>query len=161
MCVCVCVCVSLYIYMCVCVYISYEASQVALVVKNPPANAGDADSIPGFERAPGGGHDNSLQHSCLENPMDRGAWQAMVHGVTKSQTWLNRLSIAHDIAYTAYMFYIFYKLKCGFQSVTHGCPGILRSFWGSIRWELFLQHRGITCLSDLLAFTLTAQTQWW
>ena len=59
---------------------------MALVVKNPPASAGDADSVPGFERAPGGGHGNSLQHSCLENPMDRGAWRAMVHGVTKSQT---------------------------------------------------------------------------
>ena len=53
------------------------ASQVALVVKNPPANAGDvrnADLIPGLERSPGGGHGNPLQYSCLENRMDRGAW---------------------------------------------------------------------------------------
>ena len=56
------------------------------VVKNPPANAGDAGSIPGSGRSPGGGNGNPLQCSCLENSMDRGAWQATVHGVTKSQT---------------------------------------------------------------------------
>ena len=68
------------------------ASQVVLVVKHPPANAGDirdAGSIPGLGRATGGGHGNSLQYSCLENPMARGAWQAMVHGVAKSQTWMS------------------------------------------------------------------------
>ena len=56
-------------------------SQVALVVKNLPANAGDVGgmgSIPGSGRSPGGGHSNPLQYSCLENPMDRGAWQARV-----------------------------------------------------------------------------------
>ena len=49
-------------------------------------NVGDLGSIPGLERSPGGGHSNLLQYSCLENPMDRGAWQAIVHGFTKSQT---------------------------------------------------------------------------
>ena len=52
------------------------------------ANAGNVrvvGSIPGLGRSPGGGHDNPLQYSCLENPMDRGAWQATVHGVAKSQ----------------------------------------------------------------------------
>ena len=44
--------------------------------------------IPGSERFPGAGRGNPLQYSCLENPMDRGAWQVTVHGVTKSQTWL-------------------------------------------------------------------------
>jgi len=65
------------------------------VVKNPPASAGDiskTDSIPGSGRSPGGGHGNPLQYSCLEHPLDRGAWQAMVHSVTKSQTQLKRLS---------------------------------------------------------------------
>ena len=65
------------------------ASQVALVVKNPPANAGDTrdtGSIPASGRSPGGGHGNPLQHSCLEIPMDRGARRASVHGVTESQT---------------------------------------------------------------------------
>ena len=55
------------------------------VVKNPPANARDVGSIPGLGRSPGGEHGNPLQYSCLENPMDRGAWQATVHEVTKSQ----------------------------------------------------------------------------
>ena len=69
-----------------------RASQAALVVKNPPANAGDVrdvSSIPGLGRSPGGGHGNPLQYSCLENPMDRGAWWATVHGVAKSLTRLS------------------------------------------------------------------------
>ena len=60
-----------------------------LVVKNPPANAGDIrdmDSIPGSGRSPGEGNGNPLQYSCLGNPMDRVAWQATVHRVTKTQT---------------------------------------------------------------------------
>ena len=59
------------------------------MVKNLPANAGDTGgtgSIPGLGGSSGGGNGNPLQYSCLENPMDRGAWRAMVHGVTKSQT---------------------------------------------------------------------------
>ena len=66
------------------------------VVKNPPANAEDSKrrcSITGLGRSSGGEHGNPLQYSCLENPMDRGAWWATVHGgVTKSQTRLKRLS---------------------------------------------------------------------
>ena len=60
--------------------------------KNPPANAGntgDADSIPGSGRFPGGRHSNLFQYSCPGNSMDRGAWQATVHGAAKSQTWLS------------------------------------------------------------------------
>ena len=71
--------------------IIYGASQVVLMVRNAPANARDirgAGSIPGLERSPGEGYGNPLQNSYLENPMDRGAWQAMVHGVTKSRTQL-------------------------------------------------------------------------
>ena len=59
------------------------------VVKNPPANAGDerfVSSIPGSGRSRGVGNGNPLQYSCLENPVDRGAWWATVHGVPKSQT---------------------------------------------------------------------------
>ena len=59
-----------------------------LVAKNPPANAGDVGLIPGSGRSPGEGNGNSLQYSSLENPMDRGAWRAIVHGVAKSQTQL-------------------------------------------------------------------------
>ena len=58
------------------------------VVKNLPANAGDASSIPGWGRSPGGGNGNLLQYSCLENLLDRGSWRATVHRVTKSWTWL-------------------------------------------------------------------------
>ena len=53
------------------------------VVKNLPANAGDTSSIPGLERSPGEGNVNPFQYFCLENPMDRGACWAMVHGVSK------------------------------------------------------------------------------
>ena len=62
---------------------------MALVVKNLPANAGDTRDvglIPGSGRSPGGGHGNPLQYFCLRNSMDRGAWRATVHGVTKNQT---------------------------------------------------------------------------
>ena len=62
------------------------------MVKNPPADAGDTrdvGSIPGSGRSPGGGHDNPLQHSCLENPTDRGACRATTHRVAKSQTQLS------------------------------------------------------------------------
>ena len=58
------------------------------MVKNLPTNAGDAGSIPGSGRSPGEGNGNLLHYSGLENPMDRGAWQAKVHRVTKSQTQL-------------------------------------------------------------------------
>ena len=62
---------------------------MALVAKNPPANAvnvRDVGSIPGSERSPGDRNSNPLQYFCPENPMDRGAWQATVHWVTKSWT---------------------------------------------------------------------------
>ena len=62
------------------------------VLKNPPANAGDVGSIPDLGRSLGEGNGNPFQYSCLENPMDRGAWQAIVHGVLKSWTQLKQLS---------------------------------------------------------------------
>ena len=62
------------------------ASQVALVVKNPPADGGDMGSIPGSGRSPGEGHGNPFQYSYLENPMDRGAWWATVQGSKQSDT---------------------------------------------------------------------------
>ena len=57
-------------------------------------NAGDLGWMPGSGRSPGGGHGNPLQYSCLENPMDRGAWQVTVHGVAKSQTRLSDFTFA-------------------------------------------------------------------
>ena len=68
---------------------------VVLIVKNLPANAGDirdACSIPGLGRSPGEGNGNPLQYSCLENPMDRGAWWFTVHRVAKSRTQLSDFS---------------------------------------------------------------------
>ena len=57
--------------------------QVVLLVKNPPANEGDVGSVLGLGRSHGAGNGYSLQYSCLGNPMDRGAWWAIVHGVAK------------------------------------------------------------------------------
>ena len=71
---------------------------MALLITKLPANAGDqrgAGQFPGLGRSPEGRHGNPLQYSCLEKPMDRGAWRATVHRVTKSQTRLNR---QHSIA---------------------------------------------------------------
>ena len=65
------------------------------VIKNPPANAGNVGSIPGSRRSPGIRNVKPLQYSWLGNPMDRGAWRATVHGVTKSQTWLSDWAQAH------------------------------------------------------------------
>ena len=75
--------------------LAQRASQVALVVRNSPPNAGDTGdvgSVPGLKRSPGGRHGNPLQHSCLENPTDRGAWWATAHRVAKGRTRLNQLS---------------------------------------------------------------------
>ena len=66
------------------------------MLNNPRANAEDVSdlgSVPGSGRCPGGGHGSPLPCSCLENPMDRGAWRATVHGVAKSRTQLKQLGI--------------------------------------------------------------------
>ena len=89
-----------------------RASQAALMVTNPPANEWDIKdpgSIPGLGRSPGGGNGNSLQYSCLENPMDRGAWWATVHRVVKSRTRLKQLS-THTQAQSSF------PLSCHFST---------------------------------------------
>ena len=71
---------------------------MVLVVKNPPANAGDVrdvGSIPGSGKSPGRRHGNALQHSCLENPMDRGAWQATVYGLQRVRQDRSDLACMH------------------------------------------------------------------
>ena len=78
------------------------AFYVAPAVKNPPANAGDikgTNVIPGLRRSPGEGHGNSLQYSCLENPIDRGAQQATVHRVTKSQAQLSTFTFTFHVVF--------------------------------------------------------------
>ena len=98
------------------------------MVKSLPANAGDArdtGSIPGSEKYPGEGNDNPLQYPCLGNSMDRGAWQATVHRVTKSQTQLKQLSthartqnkldkkqIFHDIISNLVSYLIYFEFIC-------------------------------------------------
>ena len=72
------------------------ASQVVLVVKNLPTNAGElreVSLIPQSGRSPGGGNGSPLQNSCLENPRDRGAWWATVHGIAKSQHMVRILTL--------------------------------------------------------------------
>ena len=65
------------------IYKTHQSYPVVSAIKNSPANAGDMGSIPGPGRSSGKGKGNPLQYSCLENPMERGAWQATVHGVAK------------------------------------------------------------------------------
>ena len=60
------------------------------MVKESACNAGDTVSIPGLGRSPGEGNGNAIQFSCLENPMDRGGWQSIVHGIAKSWTGLSK-----------------------------------------------------------------------
>ena len=79
------------------------ASQVAQLVKNLPPGAGDArdvGSMPGWRRSPGVGNGNPPQYSCLENPMDKGAWWATVHGVAKSWKWLSTRVCMHACTHT-------------------------------------------------------------
>ena len=74
--------------------------------------AGDAGSIPGLGRSSGGGHVNLLQDSCLENPMDRGAWRATVHRISKSQVWLKQLNThTYTVFYSIYVPH-FYPFIC-------------------------------------------------
>ena len=95
--ICAYLCIYIYTHIHMC-----EASQVVLVVKNPLANSGDlrdSGSIPGWGRSPGGGHGNPLQDSCLENPRDRGAWWATVHGSQRvGHDWATRAHIERNVA---------------------------------------------------------------
>ena len=100
-----------------CMSVYRRASGAVPVVKNPLANAEDirdADSIPESGRSLGGGHGNPLQYSRMENPMDRGAWQAMVRRVTKSRTQLTRLGTRAHALYAGCL-----------SSLTQPSPGLL------------------------------------
>ena len=82
------------------------------MVRNPPANAedeGDIGSIPGLRRSPGGRSGNPVQYSCLKNPVDGGAWWAMVHGFAKSCTWLNMHTHTHTHTHTWHCWPFCYK----------------------------------------------------
>ena len=71
---------------------------------NLPANAGDPGLIPGSQRSPGEGNGNPLQYSCLGNPMDRGAWWAIVYGVAKSQTRLSDCNACVSLSIYLYVY---------------------------------------------------------
>ena len=119
---------------------THGASQVALLVKNLSADARgirDRGSIPGLGRSPGGVNGNPLHYSWLENPMDRGAWQAAVHGITKSWTQLNRLSTCIHVEK--------YKRKgcCGFKhqmdSIQNLSPKVAY-IWNSTMTKSLVTH---------------------
>ena len=74
------------------------------VGKESTGNAGDSGSRPGLGRSPGGGHGNTLQYSCLENLMDRGAWWVTVHRVAKSWTQLSDFTFFHVLAWPGWSF---------------------------------------------------------
>jgi len=91
--------------------------------KESTCNAGDSGFICGSGRPPGGGHGNPLQDSSLENPMEREAWEATVHGVAKSWTWLKQLSMHRYIEIEKY--FLLYQLeiwKYCFMFPTAGYP---------------------------------------
>ena len=114
--------------------VKHTGFQRDVVVKNPPANAGDAGLIPVLGRSPGGGNGNPLQFSCLGNPLDREAWWATVHGVAKSWTWqrLNSSSGMMRHADTEVSVMKEGVLKSPIpRSRKHGMPG--RATWGIIR----------------------------
>ena len=86
----------------------YSPVQTSLWItgKESSCNAGDTGSIPGPGRSLGGGPGNTLQYSSLENPMDRGAWWAAVHGVTESRAQLERLSVHPFIQLSLFLLYL-------------------------------------------------------
>ncbi|KAB0364994.1 hypothetical protein FD754_009150 [Muntiacus muntjak] len=115
-----------------------EQSMV-LMVKNPPANAGDAGSIPGLGRSPEGGHGNPLQYSCLENPMDRGAWRATVH---KYATTGCSLTLHHTEKPE-------HEDICEYRPYSCPCPGASCKWQGSLEAvmsHLMHAHKSITTL---------------
>ena len=121
--------------------ILYGASLVALVVKNPPAKGGDirvTTSTPGSGRSPGGGHGNPLQYSCLENPMDRGAWRATVHRFAKSWTRLKQLSTHMHILYVD-----MYSLLLRPLLVGHLCFD--QTFTHTFKWVIIMSSASQMC----------------
>ena len=113
------------------------------MLKNPPANGGDArdeGSIPGWGRSPEVGIGKPLQYSCLENPMDRGAWQAIVHGVGKSRTGLSvcarACTCAHKHTHThthTYTSYLKLVLCCAFSL---SCVPLFTTLWTTVHEAL-------------------------
>ena len=87
------------------VHTTIQASPVVLVVKNLPANAGDASLMPWVRKFPGEGSGNPLQYSCLENSTDRGAWGSTVHGAAESDTTEQLSTQTHTTIYNTTLFF--------------------------------------------------------
>ena len=87
--------------------------------KESTCSAGDTGSIPGSKRSPGEGNGNPLQYSCLENPIDRGAWWGTLHGVEKSWTWLSDWTQRFGIYYLFKYNTAFYLVMLGFSIITN------------------------------------------
>ena len=138
-----------------------QASQVAPVVKNLPVIAGRRKRRrfdPWSGRSPGGGHGNPLQYSCLENPMDRGAWQDTVHRFTKSQTRLKRLTMHVHLKmvkmekFILRVFHSFSKRTWSIQTnVLTVITWIGVGPWGSIKRKI-IHFLLVSILSQLLQF---------
>ena len=127
------------------------------VVKNPPANAGDTGDkglILGLERSPGEGHGNSLQYSCLGNPMDRGAWWAAVHGVAKGSDTTKQLNNNNEnqgaLGESTW-------LSVGIYSTVHS--GVLVFLWDVSHWLLADQHRTLPPYHELPIFKASLRPQ--
>ena len=134
------------------------ASQMALEVKNKPANAGhlrDAGSVTGLGRSPGGGHANLLMYSCLENSMDRGAWQAMVHKVAKSQTHLLFLTFTEALlGKHCYLHFINEETEASKCQAGHmarkwpsWCLNLCQTGYRSLHWLSCFPNTGLVVLS--------------
>ena len=113
------------------------------MIKDTPANAGDiwdVGLIPGLGRYPGGGHCNPFQYSCLENPMDRGVWWAIVHSVPKSWTWMMRqLTRRIKVGYTWYISNVLHIRKLRLRDVMWLAPFLLIAFCLP-QWGLFVKQ---------------------
>ena len=100
---------------CLMVLIGWEGFPGGSNGKESACNVRDLGSIPGSGRCPGAGNSSPLQHSCLENSIDRGTWQATVHGVTKSQTLLSEfhfsLSLDGNLWYTVFIKFLVHSLN--------------------------------------------------
>ena len=113
--------------------------------KESACNAGDLGSTPGSGRSPEEGHGNPLQYSCLENPTDRGAWQATVQGISKSQTLLKRLTLSHTCT-CAYIFFVYFAE--GFMESN-------KYIWNTTlpnRWAIF--KNPLSCLPHSWVYSL-------
>ena len=128
---------------------------VALVVKNPPANAGDlrdTGSIPGLGWFPGEGHGNPLQHSCLENSMDRGAWRATVLGVARSQTRLSNWAHTHVfLAIIGVLIAQSCPTLCNSMDIeVHGILQTRILEWGAIPFSRGSSRTRVSCIAGRL-----------